>query len=60
MKRIMQIRSAALIVVPSLVLLAVVSAAGTAHAAPLDGGVRVNFWQGISVTDEYGDDLVEF
>ncbi|MEJ8632266.1 MULTISPECIES: hypothetical protein [Streptomyces] len=55
MKRIKQVRAAALIVVPSLVLLAVVSAAATAQAAPVDGGIRVNFWQGISVTDGDGE-----
>ena len=60
-KAITQIRAAALVAVSSLVLLAAVSAAGTAQAAPLDpqpgsrsishSGVRVNFWQGISLTD---------
>ncbi|MFI5635503.1 hypothetical protein ACIA8E_40465 [Streptomyces sp. NPDC051664] len=62
-KTIMQIRAAALIAVPSMALVAAVSTAGTAQAAPHDGsggaishnGVRVNFWQGISVTDESGD-----
>jgi hypothetical protein len=67
-KTIMQIRAAALIAVPSMVLVAAVSTAGTAQAAPLDpypgvgsmkvgpnGGMRVNFWQGISITDESGD-----
>jgi hypothetical protein len=65
MKRntIMQIRAAALVAVPSMVLVAAVITAGTAQAAPLDSSpgvgsndrVRVNFWQGISITDESGD-----
>ncbi|WP_405558432.1 hypothetical protein [Streptomyces sp. NBC_01171] len=64
-KAITQIRAAAMVAVPSLVFLAAVSTTGTAQAAPLDphpggkpishSGVRVNFWQGISLTDESGD-----
>ncbi|WP_327231866.1 hypothetical protein [Streptomyces murinus] len=68
-KTIMQIWAAALITVPSMILVAALSTAGTAQAVPLaphpelgstriapnDGGVRVNFWQGISITDESGD-----
>ncbi|MET7642478.1 hypothetical protein ABZS83_02290 [Streptomyces sp. NPDC005426] len=68
-KTVMQIRTAALIAVPSMVLVAVVSTAGTAEKAPRDlpptvgamrvapndGGVGVHFWQGISITDESGD-----
>lgn len=62
-KTIMQIRAAALIAVPSMVLVAAVSTAGTAQAAPLgpspgvgsNDRVRVNFWQGISITDESGN-----
>ncbi|MEU1212515.1 hypothetical protein ABZ424_08665 [Streptomyces sp. NPDC005790] len=68
-KTIMQIGAAALIAVPSMVLVAVVNTAGTAEAAPFDpyltvgsmavvpndGVVGVNFWQGISIVDESGD-----
>ncbi|WP_327425669.1 hypothetical protein OG612_42675 (plasmid) [Streptomyces sp. NBC_01527] len=62
-KTIMQIRAAALIAVPSMVLVAAVSTAGTAQAAPLDrspgvgsnNGVKVNFWQGISIAEEPGN-----
>lgn len=62
-KTVMQIRAAALISVPSMVLVAAVSTAGTAQAAPLDrspgvgsnNGVKVHFWQGISITDESGN-----